>query len=117
MLAVPDVMAAAEFYRDQLGFDVRLIWGDPPFYSIVVRDGFAIDFIKSDTASGNAGDRGGIYVNVEGVDEIYEELKAREVVIWDPPEDKEYGMRDFIALDLNGYRLCFGQNAEEARAL
>jgi catechol 2,3-dioxygenase-like lactoylglutathione lyase family enzyme len=29
-LAVPDIPAAAEFYRTKLGFFVAFTWGDPP---------------------------------------------------------------------------------------
>jgi uncharacterized glyoxalase superfamily protein PhnB len=38
-LHVGDVVAAAEFYAQRLGFSVAFIYGDPPFYAQVRRDG------------------------------------------------------------------------------
>jgi catechol 2,3-dioxygenase-like lactoylglutathione lyase family enzyme len=113
MFAVPDVEAAAAFYRDRLGFEIRLIWGEPPFYAIAGRDKIAINFIQSNSAVGDAGDRGGAYLNVEGVDDLYEEMEDRGIEVRAPPEDKDYGMRDFILLGLNGYRLCFGERLRQ----
>lgn len=112
MLAVPDVEAAVAFYARCFGFERHSLYGEPPFYGIVERDGVWINFIKSDSAAGDEGDRGGAYVSVEDVDALYEEVRITDAVVWEPPEDKDYGMRDFIAIDLNGYRLCFGQRIE-----
>ena len=109
MLAVPDVEEAASYYESRFGFERHALYGDPPFYAIVKRDAVWINFIKSDSIAGDAGDRGGAYVRVENVDALYDEIRKADVTVWDPPEDKDYGMRDFIAIDLNGYRLCFGQ--------
>jgi hypothetical protein len=38
-LYVRDVVAAAAFYSEKLGFALAFIHGDPPFYGQVVRDG------------------------------------------------------------------------------
>ena len=111
MLAVPDVTAAAEYYRDVLGFSIRLIWGEPPSYAIVDRGDISINFILTDSATGEDGDKGGAYIIVDDVDALHAELVDRGVTVWGPPEDRDYPMRDFIAIDLNGYRLCFGQAA------
>jgi len=108
MLAVPDVTAAAEWYRDRLGFRVHGLYGDPAFYALVERDDVWLNFIASESASGEPGERGGAYLHVDDVDALYDEIKDRTVTFFSPPEDRDYGMRDFIALDLNGYRLCFG---------
>src|SRR5580658_7398036 len=45
---VPDVVAAAEYYRDVLGFRVRGYFLDPPIYAIVARDSVEIHFGKLD---------------------------------------------------------------------
>ena len=109
MLAVADVVAAAEYYRDKLGFTIRVIWGEPPFYSIVDRGSISINFVATESVLGEEGERGGAYITVEDVDAMHAELLAKDVKLWSLPEDREYGMRDFIAIDCNGYRLCFGE--------
>ena len=113
MFAVADVTAAAEYYKDKLGFTIRVIWGEPPFYAIVERGKVSINFINSETFVGDRGDVGGAYIMVDDVDELHAELKANGVELWGEPEDRDYGMRDFIALDNNGYRLCFGRDLEK----
>ena len=40
--AVPDVIAAAEHYRDILGFRILGYFGQPPVFSIVGRDNVEI---------------------------------------------------------------------------
>jgi hypothetical protein len=44
---VPDVVAAAEYYRDVLGFLIRGYFLDPPIYAIVARDSIKIHFGKA----------------------------------------------------------------------
>ena len=39
ILFVRAVMAAADFYRDMLGFEIDFLHGKPPFYGAVSRDG------------------------------------------------------------------------------
>ena len=38
-LFVADVVASCDYYRAKLGFAVDYVYGDPPFYGQVVRDG------------------------------------------------------------------------------
>ena len=108
MFPVKNVVKTMSFYKEELGFDEMIVWGDPPFYSIVRRGEVYIDFIESQSNSGDEGDMGGAYIQVDNVDEIYEELVAKNVKLLGKPENKAYGMRDFIALDVDGHRLCIG---------
>jgi hypothetical protein len=46
----------------------------------------------------------------EGVDELYEELRAQDVlhpVSWDGAHDTDFGTREFAALDLDGNLVTF----------
>lgn len=45
---VPDVVAAAEYYRDVFGFKILGYFLDPPVYAIVARDDVEIHFGKLD---------------------------------------------------------------------
>lgn len=54
---------------------------------------------------------GSIYINVENVDELWENLKEKTEVIY-PIENFDYGMREFGIRDCNGYILNLGQNIE-----
>ena len=39
VLLVKDVVASANYFRDKLGFSYDKIWGDPPDFCMVARDG------------------------------------------------------------------------------
>jgi predicted lactoylglutathione lyase len=39
---VDDVVASANYYRDQLGFRYERLWGDPPAFCMVWRRGIVI---------------------------------------------------------------------------
>ena len=42
ILLVADVVAAANYYRDKLGFTYERFWGNPPNFCMVHRDGLKI---------------------------------------------------------------------------
>ena len=58
--------------------------------------------------SGWAGN-GGICVFVRDVDAVHAELTARGANIVKPPQNYDYGMRDFDVVDLDGNQLVFGK--------
>ena len=49
------------------------------------------------------------YVYVEDVDAAYEEFKGRGLEPVDAPEDKFYGVREFLVKDPDGYYYAFAQ--------
>ena len=42
VLFVRDVYVAAEHYRDAMGFSFWKIWGEPPSFTILERDGMRV---------------------------------------------------------------------------
>jgi uncharacterized glyoxalase superfamily protein PhnB len=114
VLRVPDVVAAAEHYRDRLGFEINFLWGEPPTYATTHRDHVMVHFTKSDAVPTPQPDSvSNIYVFVSDIDDVYEELKGRGAKIAAEPETWPYGMREFAVEDPYGYRLCFGEGVEE----
>ena len=121
MLAVQDVAGTANYFRDCLGFKISFIAESDSLatYAAVHRDGFEIHFLEDPHRDANEV-RSGINVVVRDVDEFFEEIKNAnafasgfprhlDAIREHPPEDKEYGMRDLIFVDPNGYILVFGQ--------
>jgi hypothetical protein len=49
-----------------------------------------------------------VYFVVGNADELFEAQRANGVEIVEEPGDRPYGLRDYRARDLNGYRLGFG---------
>ena len=115
---VEDVVTTANFYRDKLGFHYDRFWGEPPCFCMVRRSGIVIMLGQLEERglmrpNGMAeGDSGpwDAYIWIEDADKLYAEFKSKGVMIAREICDQEYGCRDFDILDLNGYRLCFGQD-------
>ena len=116
---VDDIFKSAEFYRDKLGFEFNRIWGEPPQFVIVHRDG-AFIMLKSIGSTGHVRPNNRVnpdacwdaYIWVKDADALYEELRSRGVKITREIEDEPYGCRDFDVEDNSGYILCFGQDLE-----
>lgn len=115
--AVADVVKTAEYYRDFLGFTIDGYWLDPPVYAIVRRGTVGIHFgladdIKNPQHSNHEHRNGGLdlYVRISGIEELYDELKQKNVKIIDPICAQEYGMLEFVIEDCNGFKIAFGQD-------
>src|SRR5207244_12709102 len=100
-LAVSDVSAAVEFYTTQLGFKVGFTWGGPPPTFAGVNLGKVEMFLRKGTP-----DPKGccVYFHVGDADVLYEFHRAKGAAVAQEIGDREYGMRDYVVRDLNGYR-------------
>ncbi len=108
---VPDVVTAAEYYRDKFGFKINGYFGEPPVYSIVSRDGVEIHFGKADAAgaSNNVIRPGSfdVYVWVDDIQALFEELTASGADILEGPVKRIYESTEVVVRDLNGFVLVF----------
>lgn len=105
-LAVPNVMEACEWYVDCLGFTERFLWGDPPTHGAILLDSACLHFWLGEPQLG----ANWLYFDVNDLDTIYARAKESGVRITRAPETYPWGMREFNAVDLNGYNLRFGQH-------
>ena len=123
-LPVRDTAAAVAFYRDRLGFGVLHHDGG---FAVVGRDQAVVHLwessdeiwrkrddlrerpIRSGAESFIAG-TASCRILTEGVDELYEELRAAEVlhpVSQGGVTDTDFGTREFATLDLDGNLVTF----------
>jgi uncharacterized glyoxalase superfamily protein PhnB len=117
---VPDVVAAANHYRDKLGFTYDRFWGEPAGFCMVKRGGIVImlsqvrdaAWVRPNHLAVPGGDHWDAYIWVEDADALFAELSAKGAKIARPICDQGYGCRDFDVEDLNGYRLCFGHTTD-----
>jgi uncharacterized glyoxalase superfamily protein PhnB len=116
---VRDVVKAAEYYRDALGFHFERFWGEPPCFCMPNRDGCIImlsqtgdpSIIRPNSKARND-ESWDAYVWVKDADALYAEVKPRGAIItYEPTLQDEYGNREFGVRDLDGYILAFGSNA------
>ena len=104
VLAVSDVVAAAQFYTAKLGFKLAFIAGDPPEIA-----GLNLGHVQMFLEPGKpAPDGCAVYFVVGDADELFEFQRANGVDVVTNPGDREYGLRDYTIRDLYGYELRFG---------
>lgn len=115
---VTDVEAAAEYYRDRLGFEYSRFWGDPPSFCIPTRDEIHVmleraedeEEIRPNAAVGYGWDA---YVWVADADALFDEYEAAGArITYEPTIQERYGMKEFAVSDLDGYVLAFGEDVE-----
>ncbi len=117
---VEDVVTAANYYRDKLGFSYSRFWNEPPSFCMVSRSGVVIMLaqhqqtgaVRPNRVVDPEGEAWDAYIWIDDADMLNAEFKSRGVKITRDVCDQPYGCRDFDVEDCNGYRLCFGQNME-----
>jgi uncharacterized glyoxalase superfamily protein PhnB len=120
---VPDVIIAAEYYRDVLGFQILGYFYEPPVYSIVRRDAVEIHLGKADANADAAAapntphreDSIDAYIWVDDVDALFQELKSRGATIVEPPTVRVYKCYEMVVEDKFGFRIAFGMDVSQGR--
>lgn len=105
VLASLDIEATQRFYANKLGFVAVARYDD---YGIVERDGVQIHFWLTDDV--DIPKATSCRVDVDGVDQLHEEMNASGVVHPNGPlTDQPWGLREFAVLDGDGNMITFGQ--------
>jgi uncharacterized glyoxalase superfamily protein PhnB len=113
---VPDVVAAAEYYRDIFGFKILGYFLDPPVFAMVARDDVEIHFGKVDAGKSMAPNftrrQLGLdaYIWVNDLDALFTELKGRGAKILENPVLRVYKCYEMVVEDNFGYRLAFSMD-------
>jgi len=115
VLPVKDVLAAANHYRDAMGFAYDRFYGEPPSFVILGRDGMYLMLkqvadakliVPHWTVSENLWN---VYFWVSDVDALHAEFVRRGAKIDYSLCDQPYGCREFGIQDVDGYDIGFGQ--------
>ena len=120
ILGVRNVRAAAEYYRDVLGFQLDPVNGvfepvpnEPGgVYGIVTRQGAVIHF---QIRRGDLPDRTrqalerDIYLYITDLDAVHADLQQRGANILHGPRMAPHGIREMVVEDLNHFRIAFGE--------
>jgi uncharacterized glyoxalase superfamily protein PhnB len=123
VLLVKDVVAAANHYRDKLGFAYDGFFGEPASFCILHRDACYLMLKQADnpkhvvphwTVSAKLSN---VYFWVTDADALCREFKARGATIDYGPCDQPYGCREFGIQDLDGYDISFGQIIRDSTAV
>jgi uncharacterized glyoxalase superfamily protein PhnB len=113
LLWVTENKISEKFYK-KLGFEVT---ESSDGHSVVNLGGFDLqlvnmrddDMFTKDSLAGEKGKGVYIYINVPNVDEAYAKLVKDGVKPRTEPRDWDWGNREFVVKDPDGYKLCFWQ--------
>ncbi|HEX3537641.1 MAG TPA: VOC family protein [Stellaceae bacterium] len=117
---VADVVRAAEYYRDKLGFTiVGYFFEEPPVFAMVGRNDQIIMLSLMTAGRGGSNrsykaDALDAYLWTDDVDGLHAELQGSGADIVAPPVMRIYRMKELEVRDLDGYVLCFGQDIPNA---
>jgi catechol 2,3-dioxygenase-like lactoylglutathione lyase family enzyme len=109
---VSDVPAAARFYRDQLGFAIDFLHGEPAFYASVSRDEASLHlrFVHQPPPAAGLREQEQLlsaFVAVANVKGLFTEYDARKVPFVHRLKKEAWGQSSFIVRDPDGNWLCF----------
>lgn len=117
LFLVPDVVRAAEHYRDQLGFSILNYYGEPPCFVFVRRDRVEIMLKRAESEEqvrpNGAHGVWDAYIWVDDFDAIRKDLFTRGAKIVSESPTTPYATREIDVEDCNGYRLCFAQDTSQ----
>jgi uncharacterized glyoxalase superfamily protein PhnB len=102
ILPVHDVQATLDYYRDHLGCQVAWKW-EEGYGAVYCGD----DEVHFDRCDGPVHPQT-LYWFVEDAEAVYQEFIRNAVAIVEPLESRAWGMKEFVARDLNGHLLRVG---------
>lgn len=109
VLAVHDLKRSADFFVDNLGFEVTR---EPPGWIFVEKDNCMIMLGECGDAmpASELGDHSYFgYLRVDDATRYYNDLREKGVEILSPLSDKPWNMREFTVRTPEGHRLTIGQ--------
>ena len=103
-----------KWYKDKLGFETDFIYGEPPSYGGMVRDGQRIFFRHQDAVRPFEADKYeaeylDAMIEVQNIDELYKEMKERGADMAQDLSKTEWGAMAFTVRDCDGRLLCFAE--------
>jgi uncharacterized glyoxalase superfamily protein PhnB len=112
ILFVRDVTASANFFQQKLGFEIDFLYGSPPFYGGVSRDGVCLHlrFVGKPFFAQAAAEEESLILasfQVSNVPEMFQEFDAKGVEFAQKLEKQPWGGTDFQVRDPDGNVISF----------
>ena len=118
ILFVRDVAAAAAHWRDRLGFAVEFLYGEPPFYGAVSRDGARLHLRHVDQPNfaelaAREDELVLAMIEVADVRALHAELVASGADVLRAPVTWPWGGTEFQVRDTDGNHVSFVQMGDD----
>jgi uncharacterized glyoxalase superfamily protein PhnB len=117
VIATADLRSTIAYYTEVLGFTEHFIFGDPPVYAGIERDGVLLylnDDARLASTLKNANLHPDIFLWVQDVDKAFEEHQGRGAKIVEEIADRPWDARQYVIEDPGGYYLKIAEPVEEA---
>jgi catechol 2,3-dioxygenase-like lactoylglutathione lyase family enzyme len=119
-LFVSDIKTSCDFFTAKLGFAVAFIYGEPPFYAQVRRDGAQLNLrhVDAPVIDPALRDRESLLsasltvASSDAIKQLFLEFQAAGVAFNQPLKREPWGAKDFIVQDPDGNLLLFAGPAE-----
>jgi len=112
VIAVPDLLKSAAFYRNVLGFKVHEI-GDPG-WRFFLKDGFCVmaGECPDAIAPTDLGDHSYFaYIVIDDIDGYFDQVRAAGAEVLKDLRSEPWGMREFAIRTADGHRIMFGMDS------
>jgi len=111
-LRTTDLDASIRFYVDRLGFALAFRWQD--FYAGLCAGDAEIHLKRVDAPDPSIGyvtegDHVHLYLHVDDVDALHEELRRQGIAVIAGPLDRPWNTREIVLRDDQGHTLYFSQ--------
>jgi catechol 2,3-dioxygenase-like lactoylglutathione lyase family enzyme len=119
VIATADVRASVDYYARVLGFREHFVFGEPPVYAGVERDGVLLYLTHDPELAAthkNQNLHPDIFLWVQDVDAMFAEHSGRGAKIIEAVSDRAWDARQYVVEDPNGYRLKIAEPCDERRA-
>jgi catechol 2,3-dioxygenase-like lactoylglutathione lyase family enzyme len=120
-LFVTDIEASVKFFTQKLGFAVGFVYGKPPFYAQVIRDGARLNLrhVDKPLVDARVRERESLLsasmtvATASEIKQLFLEFQSASGVVFHQTLKKEpWGVRNFIVKDPDGNLLLFGGPVE-----
>jgi catechol 2,3-dioxygenase-like lactoylglutathione lyase family enzyme len=114
LFVVADLQRSLDFYCQKLGFKEPNVWGEPPCFAMLNRDGFELMLSVAEDAThirpNGPNKVWDMYIRLHDIATEIAALQTGGVVLDRGPTDMFYYMREIEIIDPDGYRICIGQD-------
>ena len=115
---VTDMERAVRFYRDELGFAVEYLYGEPPYYGLIVREGAAVNLRHVDRLpiDPEMRDRESLLaatIVVRNTKALFLSFKTAGVRFHQSYREEPWGAHDFVVADPDGNLILFASRVGE----